>query len=304
MNKKKKLYIEFLKNNIEALNTTNYEIGNYGLLLFGSTQNLKDFADLHFINRLTFNPDFKKKIVNEFTKNNYVKSTIPNIANQNYIRKNILTTFYDREVLSRLSLSSLSEDYVDHALRYFAGIAPPSVYRFLKTDLRNTLKKQYDFIFTKGFPENITNINTGIMTANAGDSAQFMFISRAILFGFNCSNVDVRSSRYDAIIDFKGKLLRIQVKGLSGTSISFKDRDRGGQGIDHTHFRNVGKRVSSTDCDIYVAVDRRFGTCYIIPIEEYIDPIPDEQIHKPINISLLGDYKENWKIIESIANRK
>jgi hypothetical protein len=95
------------------------------------------------------------------------------------------------------------------------------------------------------------------MTANAGDSAEFIFVARAILAGFNCSSVDVRSSRYDAIIDYNKKLLRVQIKGIStGNSISFKDRDRGGQGIDHTHERNLGQRITSVDCDIYVAVDK------------------------------------------------
>ncbi|MCR2114221.1 DNA cytosine methyltransferase, partial [Campylobacter upsaliensis] len=46
--------------------------------------------------------------------------------------------------------------------------------------------------------------------------------------GFNASSVDVRSSRYDAIVDYNGTLLRIQIKGITGGLISFKDRDRGG----------------------------------------------------------------------------
>lgn len=74
--------------------------------------------------------------------------------------------------------------------------------------------------------------------------------------GFNASSVDVRSSRYDAIVDYNGTLLRIQIKGITGGLISFKDRDRGGQGIDYKHQSNQGKRITSKDCDIYAAVDK------------------------------------------------
>ncbi len=111
---------------------------------------------------------------------------------------------------------------------------------------------------TNGFSTNINQLESGVMTANAGDSAEFIFVARAILAGFNCSSVDVKSSRYDAIIDFNNKLLRVQIKGISSeNSISFKDRDRGGQGIDHKHERNIGKRITLKDCDIYVAVDKQ-----------------------------------------------
>src|SRR5690606_36579908 len=146
-------------------------------------------------------------------------------------------------------------------------------FKNIKASLKETLLKRYDFIFTNGYPQNLLNINSGIMLGNAGDSAQFLFLARAILLGFNCSNVYVRSSRYDAIIDINGRLLRVQVKGVSKKSVSFRDRDRGGQGIDFTHENNVGKRITSKECDLYVAVDKQFGTCYLIPVKKYIDKL-------------------------------
>lgn len=141
------------------------------------------------------------------------------------------------------------------------------------------------------------------MVANSGDSAQFLFLSRAILAGYNCSNVDVRSSRYDAIIDFQGVLLKVQVKGISDSSILFKDRDRGGQGIDHTHERNRGQIITSEDCDIYVAVDKQSGICYIIPMY-IVDEMPEEQKIKPISVDRLQEYCENWNIIRSVVQYK
>ncbi len=138
------------------------------------------------------------------------------------------------------------------------------------------------------------------MTANAGDSAEFIFVARAILAGFNCSSVDVRSSRYDAIIDYNKKLLRVQIKGIStGNSISFKDRDRGGQGIDHTHERNLGQRITSVDCDIYVAVDKQVGICYIIPMN-WADTLSFDEC-KNVKLSELSQYKENWDVVKEIA---
>ena len=153
-------------------------------------------------------------------------------------------------------------------------------------------------LLQNGFLVNLNNIESGVMTANAGDSAQFLFDSRAILVGFNCSNVDVRSSRYDAVIDFKNKIFRVQVKGVSGTTVSFRDRDRGGKGIDSHNERNIGKRITSEDCDIYVAVDKQVGMCYIIPMKD-IDPWDDASIES-VNVLQLERYRENWNVVSEL----
>lgn len=153
-------------------------------------------------------------------------------------------------------------------------------------------------ITKNGFQVNLNNINSGVMTANAGDSAQFLFVSRAILAGYNCSNVDVRSSRYDAVIDYKGMIFKVQVKGISGSTVSFKDRDRGGRGIDTHNNRNIGKRITSSDCDIYVAVDKQVGLCYIIPMVD-IDEWDDDEI-KSVNVKQLKQYLENWNEIQRL----
>jgi hypothetical protein len=140
-----------------------------------------------------------------------------------------------------------------------------------------------------------------LRVANEGDSAQFFFVARAMLAGFNCSNVDVRSSRYDAIVDFNSKLIKIQVKGITaGSNISFFDRDRGGQGIDHTHERNRGQRITKDDCDIYVAVDKQVGTCYLIPMT-YADSL-EENKAKSVKLADVERYLERWQTIIDVAN--
>ncbi|QLL59817.1 hypothetical protein FH779_06675 [Empedobacter falsenii] len=237
--------------------------------------------------------EFVQTLLEEFEAENYIKARIVNIANTHLIRKSDLQKFYDIEVLKSIKTDIQRTRYTQHTLVFFENNVPnPSKFNYLRTGIKKFLDKQFDFIFTSGFLHNSTNINKGIMTANAGDSAQFLFLSRAILAGFNCSNVDVRSSRYDAVIDYDNFILRIQVKGISsGNSISFKDRDRGGQGIDHRHERNRGRRITSTDCDIYVAVDRQVGTCYLIPMNIV------EGLDNSVAISLLEEYKENWSVI-------
>ena len=67
------------------------------------------------------------------------------------------------------------------------------------------------------------------------------------------------------------------MKGISGEKISFKDRDRGGIGIDSTNEHNIGKIITKDDCDIYVAVDKQVGICYIIPMIEIDKNYSDEQ---------------------------
>ncbi|EHM88813.1 hypothetical protein HMPREF1021_03481 [Coprobacillus sp. 3_3_56FAA] len=175
-------------------------------------------------------------------------------------------------------------------------------FNFIKNKLNKIIDKTNELTLSNGFPTNLTDINSGIMTANAGDSAQFLFLARAILAGYNSSNVDVRASRYDAIVDYQGQLFKIQVKGISGNTVSFRDRDRGGRGIDQNNPHNKGKRITSKDCDIYVAVDKQVGLCYLIPMKE-IDLWNDDEIDQ-VQISKIIQYKENWDLFKELYQEK
>lgn len=88
----------------------------------------------------------------------------------------------------------------------------------------------------------------------------------------------------------------------TGGLISFKDRDRGGQGIDYKHQSNQGKRITSKDCDIYAAVDKQVGICYLIPMS-FADSFDDEKCAK-VKLEQIKKYKENWDIIKQIASKK
>ena len=186
----------------------------------------------------------KAELWDAFEAQDYAKGKIVQIAIDNVYYHNDLELFYQSSISDELVAlvnkkmrDSVTESilsctaYGDKKKKYIKQMMSPCVEKALYVALRN------------GFSLNINNVEEGVMTANAGDSAQFLFLARAILAGYNCSNVDVRSSRYDAIIDYKGKLFKIQIKGISGTTINFKDRDRGGRGIDTKNKRN--KTVNS-----------------------------------------------------------
>ena len=245
------------------------------------------------------------KYIEELKKQNYTKNKIGEIAQKFGLKESELKQYYQtiffKNIADVVNLEDLSNTNIKEIEKSLDNDDLKKEFNFIKTDLKKIIEKSLYIAMTNGFSNNINHINSGVMTANAGDSAEFIFVARAILAGFNCSSVDVRSSRYDAIIDFNDKLLRVQIKGISsGNNISFKDRDRGGQGIDHKHENNIGKRITSKDCDIYVAVDKQVGICYIIPMS-WADNLTDEQC-KNVKLSEIAEYKENWNIIKHMTS--
>jgi hypothetical protein len=247
------------------------------------------------------------KYVDELKENDYKKNSIKGIATKYDLLETELKRYYQTKFFNDISkavnLDDLSKINIDEIEKLLDTETLKNEFKFIKTDLKKIIQKSLSIAMTNGFPVNINNIESGVMTANAGDSAEFIFVARAILAGFNCSSVDVRSSRYDAIIDYNNKLLRVQIKGISsGNNISFKDRDRGGQGIDHTHERNIGQRITSSDCDVYVAVDKQVGICYIVPMS-WADTLSDDKC-KSVKLNEVLHYKENWNIIKEMTANK
>ena len=244
----------------------------------------------------------KKILIKRLEEYDYKIKNIELIANEFVYYQKDLRKTYESWFMEELE----KEGYKEIAKIVYKSILGSSnldkgKINIISNNLLKSTEKSVFLLLKNGFSTNRTNINSGIMTANAGDSAQFLFISRAILAGYNCSNVDVRSSRYDAVIDYEGDIFKVQVKGISGNTISFKDRDRGGIGIDSTNVHNIGKIITKEDCDIYVAVDKQVGICYIIPMNE-IDKKYSSEEKISINISELEEYKENWAVIDNLKN--
>lgn len=200
----------------------------------------------------------------------------------------------------------MEKDFINRATQYANKISLLNTKlpgKYLQNDLSHSFLQGMYWILRLGFEQNLTNELKGQEVANAGDSAQFIFVGRAILAGFNCSNVDVRSSSYDAIISppnstgSASNLKTVQVKGIvPGAKLPLQKRARGGSGSDSSSGRNVPKYLSSEDADLLAAVDKKFGTIYIIPMQEVDEKIKNGCDH--INWSELEEkYKENWRCI-------
>ena len=143
--------------------------------------------------------------------------------------------------------------------------------------------------------KNITGIENGVFRSINGNSDEMIGVGRCMKAGFPCSRVDVTNAKYDAIIDIgNGKLLRVQIKGTSGGSVSFTGGGRSGQQIN----RNVASRTykyTKADIDLILAVDSNNGVCYIIPVEDI------SQWGNTKSLATLIDYKENWGILQNLA---
>ncbi|MBL1210655.1 group I intron-associated PD-(D/E)XK endonuclease [Geminocystis sp. GBBB08] len=240
-------------------------------------------------------------LIKELINKNYVKKGIADIAQKYQIPQSELKKFYTltffSEIAEDINLKNLTEINISEIEKMISEDKKQK-FKFIKTEFKNILEKCLYIALTNGFKVNINNINSGVMTSNAGDSAEFIFVARAILAGFNCSSVDVRSSRYDAIIDYNDTLLRVQIKGIStGNNISFKDRDKEEQEINYSNKRNRSKRITSQDCDFFVIVDKQVGICYIIPMN-WIDRLSDEELTN-IKLQDIINYKQNWDIIKN-----
>ena len=294
--------ILFVQRNIVRLNEP--KVRNF-LVEEGDRNPFPNETELGYFLLEKFQKEIRHKfelVWNIWSSSNFKKNKITEIANQFCWNKSDLEKYLRHEVkqkvLNRYSMdqfSGLFEGVVEKITNQCEDIG----FKFIRTEFVNVFKNSFHITLQCGFPVNNYNVNSGVMIANAGDSAQFLFLARAILIGLNCSNVDVRSSRYDAIVDYKNKLFRIQVKGVSGTSISFKDRDRGGQGIDSNHERNKGKRVTSKDCDVYVAVDKTIGICYLIPMY-WVESLDEDEINS-ISLSSVSHYREYWNVFDDLV---
>ena len=246
--------------------------------------------------------NFRKSIKGvEYKKS--ISEKIKEIASKENLNEKLLENFFKHRLFLLLSEKINIDELTKLNIEKIKEKWNIDGFIFIKSDLEKILQESIYLSTRFGFKKSVSE--HGIRTANEGDSAQFLFVARAVLAGFNCSNVDLRSSKYDAIIDYNSTLLRVQVKGISLTAnskISFFNRPRGGQGIDHTHDRNKEKRITKQECDLYVAVNKETGVCYIIPMS-WADSLEDENA-KSIPQSKLEDFKENWGKIEETAKQK
>lgn len=312
--------------NLEAFINDNIAQINKKLDMFS----LKKLSTLNYVNEISYtstdiatflsekmqtiiNDKNKKSILDEEletidgAKMEDIKIQLLGIANNNILLLKDIDEYYTNSIFELFyQLYTTNTDgyktKIKNAILESENNLSLSKRKYINKNLSKLLDRFLYYVFTNGFAKNIKVSNPELTLANQGDSAQFLFLARAILAGFNCSNVDLRSSRYDAVIDYDSTILRIQVKGVSSDNLSFKDRDRGGGGNDPKAKTNKGKYLSSKDSDIIVAVDKTSGLCYLIPstvIDQYIE---DDKSSK--SLSAFEDYKENWGIIKELCEKK
>lgn len=233
------------------------------------------------------------EILSLFKKENYQKSKIKDISNKFSLYHDDVEKFLIRKTHHDLEKKINKNSLADKLLEIIfedSGFDKKR-FNFIRTNLANLFPYSFYHFILNGYNKNTVGIDSGIMSANAGDSSEHFFVARAILAGFNASVVDVRSSAYDVVIDINNRLLKVQVKSSDNDVFSRKGRDRGGQGIDPTDPTNRGKIVSSKDTDLLVFVMKKTGTIFIFPKNE-IDKLPT---------TLKGrDYiknMENWDLI-------
>ena len=237
--------------------------------------------------------------MNQLAEQAFIKTSVEAIANNFFVRKTDIKKLLTRQMFKKLEkktdLRSIEILLLDELI---AGEANESDgFRFIKNNLKKDVEQFLPYILRDGFDQDYSGLEIGTNSSNEGDGAEYLFVAKAMIAGFNCSVVDIGSSKYDAVIEDKnGDLLKVQIKsyGKDG-SFSRKGRDRGGEGIDSSNPSNKGSLVTSENCDILAAVNKSNGEIFIFCKDE-IDDLPI--------VIKRTDYPRNWenwsKINESV----
>ena len=141
-----------------------------------------------------------------------------------------------------------------------------------------------------GWEKDITGVDEekeGTFRSLNGAADENIFIGRASKAGFYCFFKVWRDMPYDAVLDYKGILYRVEVKGSSKKSFNVTRGTRSGQQIKKDTSRT--RVLSREDCDFVVGVNSNNGDCYIIP-EDIVEAIG----LKNLSQDTLENYKEKW----------
>jgi hypothetical protein len=154
------------------------------------------------------------------------------------------------------------------------------------------LKKVVSYVDKRPlFTRNLLGISDGIYRSMEGNADEMIIVGKLIKMGFNCSRVDVTNSKYDAVIDRDGKLLRVQIKATGTNILDLTCGGRAGQQIN----RDVPSRqrkLTEEDCDILIGSSKDSAICYVIPA------IDLKKFGNSISLSNLSFYKEKWDNIK------
>jgi len=252
------------------------------------------------IRKVSLSKSLTNKAIDSLKKHNFVKSKVESIANNFLVRKKDMENLLTREVFKILENQINLDDLKVVVLNYLQdnSFKDSKGFNFIKNHLTKDAEQFLFYILRDGFDQDFVGLEVGTNSSNEGDGAEHLFVAKAMIAGFNCSVVDIGSSKYDAVIEDKnGDLLKVQVKSYGKNGVfRRRGRDRGGQGIDSSNPSNRGSLVTSENCDIFAAVNKSNGEVIIFSKDE-IDSLPE----KPMKRSDYPDNWENWsKINQSI----
>ena len=138
---------------------------------------------------------------------------------------------------------------------------------------------------------NITGLDKdGTYRSLSGAANENIFIGRASAAGFFCFFKVWRDMPYDAILDYKGTLYRIEVKGSAGNSFDISRGGRSGQQIDRSA-GSLKRPINRNDCYFVVCIDTNTNDCYIVPVD-FIEIVGGTNFSK----TCLVQFKEKWEL--------
>lgn len=222
---------------------------------------------------------------------NYTRNKIEIVANNFLLKKSDLEKIINNKLFEDLykniDHAYLTKTFTDLILEN-SSIEDEKKKRLISSMLKKCVEIYIPYMLRGGFQQNYANLKHGVDSSNQGQGGEHIFVSKAMIAGFNASVVDVGSSGYDAIIENKkNDLLKVQVKSFTDNNISRKGRDRGGEGIDSSNRSNKGILVTSQTCDVFVAVNKKNAELFIFSKSE-IDNLPEVPFKRL-------DYMENWE---------
>lgn len=132
-------------------------------------------------------------------------------------------------------------------------------------------------------------VKPGTFRSLNGAADESIFQGRASKAGFYCFFKVWRDMPYDAVLDYKGILYRIEVKGSSRGKFDVTRGTRSGQQIVKGPGTSRTRILSREDCDFVVGVDSNTGDCYIIP-EDVIQIMG----MNGVSTKSIEDFKEKW----------
>lgn len=135
----------------------------------------------------------------------------------------------------------------------------------------------------------VDSIKKGTFRSLNGAADENIFTGRASKAGFYCFFKVWRDMPYDAILDYKGTLYRVEVKGGSDKKFNVTRGTRSGKQIMPGTSRT--KLLSRDDCDFVVGVDSNSGDCYIVP-EDVVLAIGRNNL----SAKTLASFKEKWQL--------